>query len=425
MPSGGERGDSFRRRTIQVVPIGWSEYRLVMTDALATVDAAIDALLAEHDPTSMSTAEFRGHQYDAGLGIIHFPKGRGGLGLAPKLQRHIEKRVIDAGRAPEEPTMFFRYLAGPTIEAHGNDAVKDRFLRPMYTGEHKWCQLFSEPGAGSDFAGLAAKAVRDGDVWIVNGQKVWNTLAHLADWGMLVVRTDPSLPKHKGMTYFAVDMRSPGVEVVPLRQITGEAEFNEVYLTDVQIPDENRIGDVGEGWRAALTTLMNERTAIGGGTPKQGGGAVGELMAVWNKLPAEEQTAAKRESVMKLWAKAEALRLTNIRASQNRKVGNPGPEGSVAKTMFAELNKDVYALTVDLLGMSGQVDYDYTYRAPETLDVSGTGGGPRYAFLRARANSIEGGTSEIMRNILGEQVLGLPGEPRVDKDIAWSDVPRS
>jgi len=409
-------------------PIGDTQlfdYGRDMTDALETINTAIDALLGEHDPQSMSTVDFRGHQYDAGLGVVHFPKGRGGLGLAPKLQRHIDKRLVEAGRAPEDPTLFFRHLAGPTIEAHGSEEVKDRFLRPMYTGEEKWCQLFSEPGAGSDFAGLAAKAMRDGDEWVVNGQKVWNTLAHLADYGMLVVRTDPSLPKHKGMTYFAVDMRSEGVEVVPLRQITGEAEFNEVYLTDVRIPDANRVGDVGEGWRAALTTLMNERTAIGGGTPKQGGGAIGELVSVWNKLPVEEQTPTRRDAVMRLWSKAEALRLTNIRASQNRRVGNPGPEGSVAKTMFAELNKDVYALAVDLLGMSGQIDYDYTYRAPETLDVSGTGGGPRYAFLRARANSIEGGTSEIMRNILGEQVLGLPGEPRIDKDGPWIDVPRS
>lgn len=396
-----------------------------MTDALHQIDAAIDALLAEHDPTAISTIEFRGHQYDAGLGVVHFPVGRGGMGLAPSLQRHIDKRLVEAGREPEDPTLFFRHLAGPTIEAHGSDEVKDRFLRPMFTGEERWCQLFSEPGAGSDFAGLAAKAMRDGDEWVVNGQKVWNTLAHLADYGMLVVRTDPNVPKHRGMTYFGVDMRSEGVEVRPLRQITGEAEFNEVYLTDVRIPDSFRIGDVGEGWRASLTTLMNERTAIGGGTPKRGGGTIGELIEVWNKLSDEERTPVRRERVMQLWTRAEALRLTNMRASQNRKVGNPGPEGSVAKTMFAELNKEIYEVTIDLLGLAGQIDYDFSYRAPETLDVTGSGSGPRYAFLRARANSIEGGTSEIMRNILGEQVLGLPGEPRVDKELPWIDVPRS
>lgn len=401
---------------------GYGEY---VTNPLEQIDAAIDALLEAHDPTELSTVEFRGHQYDAGLGVVHFPEGRGGMGLAPKLQRHIDKRLVEAGREPEDPSLFFRHLAGPTILAHGSEQVQDRFLRPMFTGEERWCQLFSEPGAGSDFAGLAAKGLKDGDEWVVSGQKVWNTLAHLADFGMLVVRTDPQLPKHKGMTYFAVEMRAEGVEVRPLRQITGEAEFNEVYLTDVRIPDSYRIGDIGEGWRASLTTLMNERTAIGGGTPKRGGGSIGELLAVWEKLPDHEKTALRREKVTKLWTRAEALRLTNIRASQNRKVGSPGPEGSVGKTMFAELNKDVYEMAVELLGMSGQIDYDFTYRAPDTLDVSGTDAGPRYAFLRARANSIEGGTSEIMRNILGEQVLGLPGEPRVDKDIPWIDVRRS
>ena len=396
-----------------------------MPDELNQIDPLIDELLTNHDPGSMSAIEFRGHQFDAGLGIINFPEGYGGHGLSPRFQRHIDRRLLDVGAEPENPVLFFRHLAGPTILTHGSEEVKQRFLRPMFTGEHVWCQLFSEPGAGSDFAGLAAKAVRDGDEWVVNGQKVWNTLAHLADWGMLVTRTDPSMPKHKGMTYFALDMASEGVEVRPLRQITGEAEFNEVYLTDVRIPDDHRVGDVGEGWRASLTTLMNERTAIGGGTSKRGGGAIGELLEVWNKLSADEQTPERRDRVMQLWTSAEALRLTNSRASQNRKVGNPGPEGSVAKLKFAELNKEIYELAVDLLGMAGQIDYDYTFRRPETLDLSGTSSGPRYAFLRARANSIEGGTSEIMRNILGEQVLGVPGEPRVDKSIPWSDVPRN
>ncbi len=402
-----------------------SDYGASVNTDLEKIDAAIDSLLAEHDPLDLSTIEFRGYQYDAGLANIHFPVGRGGMGMPPKLQHHINRRLVEAGREPEDPTLFFRRLAGPTILAHGSEEVQDRFLRPMFTGEERWCQLFSEPGAGSDFAGLAAKAIRDGDEWVVTGQKVWNTLAHLADFGMLVVRTDPQLPKHKGMTYLACDMRAEGVEVRPLRQITGEAEFNEVYLTEVRVPDSYRIGEVGEGWRASLTTLMNERTAIGGGTPKRGGGSIGELLEVWNKLPDEEKTPVRKEAVVKLWTRAEALRLTNVRASQNRKVGNPGPEGSVGKTMHAELNKDAFELAIDLLGMAGQIDYDFTYRAPETLDASGSEGGPRYAFLRARANSIEGGTTEIMKNILGEQVLGLPGEPRVDKEIPWVDVRRS
>jgi alkylation response protein AidB-like acyl-CoA dehydrogenase len=297
----------------------------------------------------------------------------------------------------------------------------------MFTGEERWCQLFSEPGAGSDFAGLACRAVRDGDEWIVNGQKVWNTIAHLADWGMLVTRTNPDAPKHKGMTYFAVDMRAPGVEVRPLRQITGEAEFNEVYLTDVRIPDDCRIGAEGEGWRVALTTLMNERTAIGGGggAPKRASGPIGALVSIWEQLPPDQRTSARRDAVMQLWVRAEALRLTNIRAGSNRKAGNPGPEGSVSKLALAELNQAIFERCLDLQGPFGQIGYDYTFRRPEGLSTEGLEHGVGHAFLRVRANSIEGGTSEIMRNILGEQVLGLPGEPRVDKDVPWAQVPRS
>ena len=203
----------------------------------------------------------------------------------------------------------------------------------MFTGEERWCQLFSEPGAGSDFAGLACKAERDGDEWVVSGQKVWNTLAHLGDWGMLVTRSNPELPKHKGMTYFALDMHAEGVEVRPLRQITGEAEFNEVYITEVRIPDSQRIGDIGEGWRVSLTTLMNERSAIGGSsggsTSKPGMGPISDAVELWQSLPEDRRNKASQDRLMNLWAKAETLRLTNQRASVAAKAGNPGPEGSI------------------------------------------------------------------------------------------------
>ncbi|MDY7105401.1 MAG: acyl-CoA dehydrogenase family protein [Actinomycetota bacterium] len=394
----------------------------------ARVEAALDALLAEVEPSSTSRIELRGRQYDHGLAWVHFPEGFGGLGVRPELQRIVDTRLREAGAPAQDPSTFFLALAGPTIVTHGSDEQKRRFLRPMFTGEERWCQLFSEPGAGSDFAGLACRAVRDGDEWLVNGQKVWNTLAHLAQWGMLVTRSDASTPKHRGMTYFAVDMSSPGVEVRPLRQITGEAEFNEVYLTDVRIPDANRIGEEGEGWRVSLTTLMNERTSIGGGSgggPRRGGGPIAELVRIWGEMDGSEKTAARLDRVMGLWIRAEALRLTNMRASQNRKAGNPGPEGSVAKLAMADLNKAIFECAVDLLGPDGQVGYDFTFRRPEELSTSGVESGVRHAFLRVRANSIEGGTSEIMRNILGEQVLGLPGEPRVDKNVPWSEVPRS
>ena len=407
-----------------------------MTDLLSAsvdhdtqkVEAAIGALLRAFNPRICDNVTFRGARYDHGLAWVHFPVGFGGLGVRPELNKLVERRVREAGAAATDASTFFMALAGPTIVTHGNDEQRGRFLRPMFTGEERWCQLFSEPGAGSDFAGLACKALRDGDEWIINGQKVWNTMAHLADWGMLVTRTDAEAPKHKGMTYFAVDMHSEGVEVRPLRQITGEAEFNEVYFTDARIPDNNRIGATGEGWRVALTTLMNERTAIGGsggsgGAPR--GGAAKPVVEIWKGLAEDRKSAAHKDKLMQLWVRGEVGRLTNLRASESMRVGNPGPEGSVAKLAYAELNKAVMEFAITLMGPDGLVGYDYTFRRPESLDVDGMGLGPRYAFLRVRANSIEGGTSEIMRNILGEQVLGLPGEPRVDKDLPWSKVPRN
>ena len=407
-----------------------------MTDTLeapttadaARVDAAIDELLASHDPKQLSYAEFRGAQFDAGLAWVYFDEGHGGLSVRPQLQRRVEERLRAAGGRPMKPVTFFMHLAGPTIHTHGSEEVKQRFLRPMFAGEELWCQLFSEPGAGSDFAGLATRAVLDGDEWIVNGQKVWNTLAHLGDYGMLVTRTNPEVPKHRGLTYFALDMKSPGVEVRPLRQITGEAEFNEVYMTDVRVPDASRVGDVGDGWRVSLTTLMNERNAIGAGSgapPKQGSGPIAVLMKLWNQRPDADRDDVTRDRLTKLWTRAEVLRLTNMRAGVNRRKGNPGPEMSIAKLAYAELNQALMTCAVDMMGAEGLVGYDYTFRRPGDLSVDGSDGGVQHGFLRVRANSIEGGTSEIMRNILGEQVLGLPGEPRIDKDIPWLEVPRN
>ena len=399
------------------------------TSEESRVNVALEALLTENDPKSMSFEEFRGAQYDHGLAWVYFDEGFGGLGLSPGLQKNVDVRLREAGAKPMHPAMFFMHLAGPTIHTHGSEESKQRFLRPMFTGEERWCQLFSEPGAGSDFAGLAARAIEDGDSWVVNGQKVWNTMAHLGDWGMLVTRTDPDMPKHRGMTSFALDMKTSGVDVQPLRQITGEAEFNEVFLTDVHIPDENRIGDVGDGWRVSLTTLMNERNAIGagsgGGPPKAGSGPVSLLTSMWRETPEHSRDSVTKDRMMRLYVRSEAQRLTNIRAGQNRRKGNPGPEMSIAKLAFAELNQDLLTAAVDMMGMAGQVDYDYTFRRPEDLSVDGSENGIQHGFLRVRANSIEGGTSEIMRNILGEQVLGLPGEPRIDKDVPWIEVPRS
>src|SRR5919107_4660063 len=275
------------------------------------VNERLDALLSEHDPKATDARAFLGAQFDAGLAWVHFPEGYGGLGVSPKLQRVVNERIAAAGG----PNSYWRNPIGagmgaPTVVTHGTEAQKQRYLKPLFTGEEIWCQLFSEPGAGSDVASLATRAVRDGDEWVVNGQKVWTTLAHLSRWGMLVARTDPEQPKHRGMTYFVVDMQAPGVEVRPLRQITGEAEFNEVYFTDVRIPDAERLGDMGDGWRVTLTTLMNERVAIGGQVSPRGGGFIGEVVKTWQQQGHTDP--ALRDRLMQLWVRAEVQRLTNL-----------------------------------------------------------------------------------------------------------------
>ena len=398
-----------------------------MADDATRVQELTNQLLDEMDPRTAPVEKFRSRQYDLGLAWVSFPEGYGGLGVPPNLQREVDRRLGEAGAAPPGAREFFGLtMAGPTVVTHGSDELRTRLLRRMFTGEEAWCQLFSEPGSGSDLAGLSTRAVRDGDEWVISGQKVWNTLAHIADRGMLVARTDPDVPKHKGLTYFALDMHAPGVEVRPLRQMTGEAEFNEVYLTEVHVTDADRVGDVGEGWRVAMTTLSNERTTIGGGTgtPGRGSGSIAEAVRIWQS-EGHRQNPVDRDRLTRLWIESEALRLTNLRASQNRKAGNPGPEGSIAKLMFAEVNKRIYELCIDLLGPDGLIDYDYTMRRAETLGLVGPSGSARKLFIRSRANSIEGGTSEIQRNILGERILGLPGDVRVDKELPWSEVPRS
>ena len=388
---------------------------------MSDVGAAIDRFLAEHDPTRMSPGDFWEAQYDAGLAWVDFDEGFGGLGVDPGHQQEVDAALEAAGSSRDNiaNNLIGIGMGGPTIHAFGTDEQKARYLRPMFSNREIWCQLFSEPGAGSDVAGLATRAVRDGDEWVVNGQKVWTTIAHLSRWGMLVTRTDPNAPKHQGMTYFILDMEAAGVEIRPLRQMTGEAEFNEVYLTDVRIPDSHRLGAVGDGWRVALTTLMNERVAIGSIIRPRESGAIGEAVALWKERGGDD---AQRDALIKLWIEAEVNRLTAIRAGQNRSKGTPGPEGSTGKLQGAELNKRIYEWAVNFLGPEGMLFPSYEYRAPEEFHAERD---LRWSFLRSRANSIEGGTTEIMKNILGERVLGLPGEPRTDKDLPWSEVPRN
>jgi len=380
-------------------------------------------LLEQTPPRSTPPEEFWGSQFDLGLAWVHFPEGHGGLALAPGHQRLVNQKLSAAGASTMNiaRNVIGHGMGAPTVVAHGTEEQMGRWLRPLFTGEEIWCQLFSEPGAGSDVAGLSSRAVRDGDEWVVNGQKVWTTLAHTSRWGLLVARTDPDVPKHRGLTYFVIDMDQPAVEVRPLRQITGEAEFSEVYFTDARVHDSNRLGVVGDGWRVALTTLMNERVAIGNTQLPRGGGAIADAVAVWGEKGYTDEYL--RDELMKLWCEAEALRLTSMRAGQSRVLGTPGPEGSTSKLYWADLNQRISEFTVDLMGADGMLFPDgYKYSRPEE---AGTARLTRQkSFLRARANSIEGGTSEIMKNIMGERVLGLPGEPRVDKDLSWKDVPR-
>jgi alkylation response protein AidB-like acyl-CoA dehydrogenase len=382
-----------------------------------------DELLAKLDPKSTPAAEFLGAQYDLGLAWVHYPEGFGGLSLSPKLQNVINTKLFAAGAPiPYARNPIGTGMCAPTIVTHGSDEQKHRYLRPLFAGEEIWCQLFSEPGAGSDVAGLSARAVRDGDEWVLNGQKVWTTLAHVASYGIVLARTDPEQVKHKGMTMFVIDMHAPGVEVRPLVQATGEAEFNEVYMTDVRIPDGERLGDTGEGWGVSLTTLMNERVSIGGQVSPRGSGVISVAVNEWKRRPAGRDAVA-RDALVRLWIDAEVNRLTNMRASQSRRKGTPGPEGSVGKLAMAGLNQRIMSFVMDLMGADALLyPSGYTMERPRSaMDLSN----PQKAFLRVQANSIEGGTTNIMKNILGERVLGLPGEPRSDKDLPWSQVPRS
>ena len=376
---------------------------------------------AANDPSTMDRLDFLRARFDAGLAWVHFPEGLGGLGLAREQQAVVETEL--AGTPDNNPRRIAIGLgmAAPTILAFGTDELKRRLLRPLWTGEEVWCQLFSEPGAGSDLAAAGTRAVRDGDGWRVTGQKVWTSSAHTAKWAILLARTDPDLPKHAGLSYFVLDMDQPGVEVRPLRQITGEAEFNEVFMTDAWIPDTDRLGEVGEGWKVAQTTLMNERVAIGGGRGPREGGMIGVVANTWREHP-EVRTPDLHDRLLDAWVQAEALRLAGTRLRQQLAVGSPGPEGSAMKLAFARLSQLLSGLELEMRGDEGLRYDDWTLRRPDTVDFIGRDAG--YRYLRAKGNSIEGGTSEVLRNIIAERVLGLPAEARVDTKVAWKDLPR-
>lgn len=392
-------------------------------EAAAGLRRRVAELLKQHDPATTDRLEFLRARFDAGLAWVHYPEGLGGLGLPRAMQSVVDAELAKANAPDNEPRRIGIGLgmAAPTILAFGTDEQKKRFLRPLWTGEEVWCQLFSEPGAGSDLAALATRAVRDGDTWVLNGQKVWTSVAHKARWAILVARSDPDQTKHAGLTYFVCDMTDPGVDVRPLRQITGEAEFNEVFLTDVRIPDENRLGAVGDGWRVAMGTLMNERVAIGGGAAPRESGMIGVVADTWRKRP-EVRTPGTHDRLMRLWVEAEVARLTGKRLQQKLASGEPGPEGSAMKLVFARLSQELSGLELELLGEEGLRYSDWTMTRPEIVEFTGRDAG--YRYLRAKGNSIEGGTSEVLRNIIAERVLGLPPEHRADKDVPWKDLPR-
>ena len=387
---------------------------------MSDVRQQVEAFLAEHDPTAQEPLEFLRARFDAGLAWVAYPKGLGGQGLSQTLQPGVDRLFEEAGAPSNNPKSnpIGLGMAAPAILTCGTEEQKKRFLRPLWTGEEIWCQLFSEPGAGSDLANVSTRAVRHGDDRVVNGQKVWTSKAHSARFAILVARTDPEAVKHAGMTYFLCDMNDPGVDVRPLRQITGEAEFNEVFLTDVRIPDSQRIAAVGDGWRVANATLNVERVSIGKGAGREAG-MVGVVATTWRQHP-ELRTTELQDRLMRLWVDAEATRITGNQLAQKLSSGQPGPEGSMMKLLFARIAQQLSGLEIELLGEDGLRYSDWTLVRPEDVDFTGRDAG--YRYLRAKGNSIEGGTSEIIRNIVAERVLGLPAEARNDKNRPWKEL---
>ncbi len=377
-------------------------------------------LVADHPPPQLSVEEFFSLQFDAGLAFLEQPEGQGGLGASACLQRQVEEILHAAGaKSPLLRNPIGVGMGLPTLRRHGTAEQVERYLRPAFTTEEIWCQLFSEPGSGSDLAGLATRAVRDdasGD-WIVNGQKVWTSLGHLASVGMLLARTDPDAPKHRGITFFLLDMHSPGVEVRPLRQITGEAEFNEVFLADVRVPDSCRVGSVGDGWKVAMTTLTNERVVLsgaGGGASAVGGSKADRVIARAREAGVWDDPVA-RDELVRRWIEGEVIRLTNQRGRAARQAGTPGPDGSVTKLFQGLYNRRLQDTAFRLLA-------DSDAAAAEDDEA---GAALAHGLLRAQGNTIEGGTADILRTVLGERVLGLPREPGPPADTPWSELTRN
>ncbi len=374
----------------------------------AVVRAAVDRLLAKSDLANRPPEALWGNAFDLGLSRVDFPHGLGGLGV----RRELQWLVDDALAGVAVPGNFKRNIRGiavvaPVVAAFGNTGQQTRFLRPIFTCEHIWCQLFSEPDAGSDLASLRTSAVPDADGWRLTGEKVWNTMAHIADYGLLLARTSDA-PRHKGITCFLLDMRTPGVDVRPLRQMTGDAEFNQVIFDGAFVPDSARIGEVNEGWAVALGTLMAERFGVNQVLDNEAP-MIDEVVELWKNLAQGIGGGARRDRLVQLVIRSRVLDLMRARIVAYDQAGRPGPEGSLVKLLQSELTPDIFDLGVDLLGANGMLFGDYeTHRPTSWAQAGAMPGDIRRAFLRSRAYPIEGGTVEIQRNTIGERILGLP-----------------
>jgi alkylation response protein AidB-like acyl-CoA dehydrogenase len=351
---------------------------------------------------------------DAGLAAITWPReygGRGGSQIEQVIYAQEESRFF-------VPRGYYEIGLGmciPTLMAYGTEAQKQRHVAPALRGEEIWCQLFSEPAAGSDLAGLRTRSVRDGDHWVLNGQKIWTSGAHFCDFGIIVTRSDPSAPKHKGLTFFFLDMRSPGVEVRRIRQISGGSNFNEVYFTDVRVPDAQRLGKVGQGWGVSITTLMNERLAVG----EVAGPDFEEVFALARSIELEDgpaiRNAAVRERLADWYVRQQGLRYTRFRTMTALSRGEtPGPEASITKVVSASKLQEIASFAMDLMDTGGAV------LEPDAMPMRAAF---QEALLYSPGGRIAGGTDEILRNIIAERVLGLPADVRVDKDLPFEKLP--
>ena len=359
-----------------------------------------------------AAAEWQKKKYDAGWAMIHWPKEFGGIGATP-IERIIWAQEESKFNVPKGIYEIGLGMAGPVMMEYATDEQKERFLPPMAEGKEIWCQLFSEPSAGSDVAGLRSKAVQNGKNWVVNGQKVWTSGAHFSDFGILVVRHDPGLEKHKGLTFFFVDMKSPGIEVKPIKQLTGGSSFNEVYFNDVVIPDSQRLGEIGDGWKVAITTLMNERLAVGDADGVDANEAF-ELAKKHNKDGEQLiENNAVRESIADWYCEASGLKNTKLRTMSALSRGDtPGPEASITKIVSANKLQAIGNFGMDSSDMSGML-------MNEESDFIKF----QMAWMGAAGLRIAGGTDEILKNIIAERVLGLPQEARADKGLAFKDIP--